>query len=104
MLNELLHTELGLWTTAANLPSISPQTGVLLLNIRNRAVEALGQGIAIEQPSLREDIQQYINALDLVCGVAAVQQGQAIKTLERLVEAEGHVGADDGTDTGKDSA
>ena len=96
MMEQLLHTELGLWATAANLPSFSPQTGMLLLEIRNRAVEAVGRGIAIEQSGLRQDIRKYIDALDLVCGVAAVQQAEAIKTLEKLLERDGHkVNTDD---------
>ncbi len=102
MVNQLLHTELGLWASAANLPSFGPQTGMLLLEIRNRAVAAMGQGIAIEQPNLREDIQQYINALDLICGVAAVQQGQVIKTFEEILQREGHTHAEDSDKTGND--
>lgn len=106
MVNQLLHTELGLWASAASLPSFGPSVGMLLLEIRNRAVEAVDQGIAqdmaIDHPSLRTDIQQWIDALDLVCGVAAVQQGQAINTLEEILRREGRVDAEDSDKTGND--
>lgn len=104
MMQSLLYTEVGMWASAANLPSISPGTGMILLNVRNRAVEALNQGVAIVQPSMREDIQQYIDALDLVCGVAAIQQGEVIKTLETALEREGYTHAKDGDSTGNDPA
>lgn len=103
MLESLLHNELGLWATAANLPSFGPRVGILLTDMRNKAVDALAQGVAIESPALREDIRKWITALDLVCGVALVHQEQAIKNLERILEREGHTNAESDS-TGNDPA
>lgn len=74
----------GLWATVNNLPSFGPQAGILLVDISKRATEALANEA---DPIILADVQKFIDALDLVCLVGAVQQREAIRMLERYVQA-----------------
>jgi len=71
------------WFVEYNIKSISPSIGLVLVEV----LEGISPNLlTIKDDELRKDLEEYRNALDTICRIAAIHQKAVIDQLDAFVK------------------